>query len=148
MTKYVINRDKINLGTIIRPIIRMYDADNLTKVDIYGYHNIRLVLFSINENNLSNDLLYNSPNYPIENISDLKECANSKYVINKTYNLDEFLTNLGFDEELTKRDLKKLRNKLLYSEDVKQLPDEVYDHIRKLNRFNPSKSEGKIKRLK
>ena len=45
MTKYKIKRNKINLGTVIKPLMRVYNKDNLDSVQIIDSKNIRLTLF-------------------------------------------------------------------------------------------------------
>ena len=148
MAKYKIKRNKINLGTVIKPLMRIYNKDNLDSVQIIDSKNIRLTLFSINENNFATDLLYDSPEYPIENISNPKDYAESKYIINNQYSLNKLLISLGFNEELTSKDLKKLSKKILSLKDDNNLPEEVINYINKINKFAPGKYEGKIKRLK
>ena len=148
MAKYKISRKDINIGAVVRPFIRAYDEENLTDVQIIQFNNIRLTLFSINENKLANDLLYKSPEYPIEHLSNPKDCKESKYIIHNKYNLEEYLIELGFKEKLTKRDLKKLRNKLLSLKGTDTIPKGMIGYIRSINNFAPGKYEGKIKRLR
>lgn len=148
MEKYKIARNKVNIGTVIKPLIRIYDKENFNSVETIEFYNIRLTLFSINDNNFSNDLLYATPEYPIESISNPKDYIDSNYMITNQYNLNELLTTLGFNEELTKKDLKKIRKKLLSLKESDILPEEMVTHLNNIKKFTPDKSEGKLKRLR
>ena len=53
---------------------------------------LRTMLFTLDENNHANDLLYNSPHYPIFNISSNEDCLNASIgLTNNVFNLYNFL---------------------------------------------------------
>ena len=70
------------------------------------------MLFVPNENKLSNDLLYRTPNYPILNITDDKTCLNlgkNSIVIKDACKLSQLLKYFNYEEELTYDDIIKIR---------------------------------------
>ena len=79
--KYKVCRDNIYVGEVVRTdAIFRYEGDSdflCTKpgqLDIESWFSYRSMLFVPNEEKLSNDLLYKSPNYPILNITDDEIC--------------------------------------------------------------------------
>lgn len=79
---------------------------------IHDFHPLRSILFCLNENNFSNDLLYNSPGYPILNVTDI-QLIEKKYdnenaiIIRYARNLSSLLTFYDFPEFLTYKDIRK-----------------------------------------
>ena len=70
------------------------------------------MLFVPNEENLANDLLYRSPNYPILNITEDNICLNfekGNIVVKESYNLSELLKYYWFDQYLTFEDIILIR---------------------------------------
>lgn len=70
------------------------------------------MLFVPNEENLSNDLLYRSPNYPILNVTDDETCLNlekNSIVIKDACNLAALLEYFGYKKDLTFEDIMKIR---------------------------------------
>ena len=66
----------------------------------------------INEDKLSNDLLYQSPNYPILNVTDDETCLNlgdNSIVIKDACNLAALLEYFGYKKDLTFEDIMKIR---------------------------------------
>lgn len=116
---YKINRDSIYVGEVVRTdeIIRYEGSTNFfrTKPDeLYpgNYFSYRSMLFTPNEDKLSNDLLYSSPNYPILNITDDETCLNlgkNSIVIKDACNLAALLEYFGYNKELTFEDIMKIR---------------------------------------
>lgn len=122
----VTTRDNIYVGKVIapispeiEPIVKYYDeydneltGDELivngkvnrvaTGGDIY-----RKILFSLDEYNLANDLLYNSPNYYVKGIEP-KILTSKNIMIGEYYNLEELLTYFKFKRELKEEDIKKI----------------------------------------
>ena len=81
--KYVVCRDNIYVGEVVRTdSIYRYDGDHdffKTKpgqLSTSSWRSYRSMLFVPNEDKLSNDLLYRSPNYPILNVTDDETCLN------------------------------------------------------------------------
>ena len=85
----------------------------------YGDHSIypctftRSMLFTTDENNHANDLLYNSPHYPIFDISQNVDIFNTKICIGHcTFELYEVLKLLGYPDEIGYNEVLKIRNSL------------------------------------
>ena len=73
---------------------------------------LRSMLFVPNEDNLSNDLLYRTPNYPILNVTDDETCLNlgeNSIVIKDACNLAALLEYFGYKKDLTYEDIMKIR---------------------------------------
>ena len=74
----------------------------------------RTILFTLDDNNHSDDLLYNSPHYPIFNISLNNDCLYFKISILEAYELGKILEFFDFPKQLTYEDVLRVRN-LLFS---------------------------------
>ena len=73
----------------------------------------RTMLFVLDENNRANDLLYNSPHYPIFNISPNIDCLNSPIcILHNTYQLASVLRYFGYRDKLTYDDIIQIRKEL------------------------------------
>ena len=108
---YKINRDDIYVGEVVEASsVCKYKAEE--QLDVRSYRHYRSMLFVVNENKLSDDLLYNSPNYPILNITDDDICLNLKdnsIVIKDAISLSSLLKYFGYDEYLTIEDIKNIK---------------------------------------
>lgn len=72
----------------------------------------RSMLFVLDENKCANDLLYNSPHYPIFNISSDEECLNATIGISTyVYQMGKFLKFFGYQEELMYEDIVEIKNR-------------------------------------
>ncbi len=71
----------------------------------------RNILFVPNDELLADDLLYNSPNYPVLNMTDpnLINFKGDSIIIKDTCNLEELLKYFNFKDELTYEDIIKIR---------------------------------------
>lgn len=106
----VISRDNIYMGKVIAsthnnnvPIRKGYEDYEREYYDkVY-----RKILFSLNENNLVNDLLYSSPNYAVNGIES-NICVNNKIKVASKIKLEKLLTYYGFSDELTREDIEKV----------------------------------------
>lgn len=117
--KYVVCRDNIYVGEVVRTdSIFRYDGDNSffrTKpgqLMTGSWRSYRSMLFVPNEDKLSNDLLYISPNYPILNVTDDETCLNlreNSIVIKDACNLAVLLEYFGYKKDLTFEDIMKIR---------------------------------------
>ena len=59
---------------------------DLLLINLFKYEFKRSMLFVLDENKHANDLLFNSPHYPVLNISKDEDCLNSKICLsNNTY---------------------------------------------------------------
>ena len=70
------------------------------------------MLFVPNEDKLSNDLLYKTPNYPILNVTDDETCLNlgeKSIVVKDAYNLAALLEYFGYKKDLSYEDIMKIR---------------------------------------
>ena len=120
--KYKVFRDNIYVGQLIKANkIYRYDGYN-PPLDIKAgtilseeKQIIRTILFVPDEKKLANDLLYNSPSYPILNITPDETClklGESSFVLSYNTNLSPILKFLGFNEELTYQDILVIRKTL------------------------------------
>lgn len=117
--KYKVNRDEIYVGEVVRTDnIYRYEGDTNFFHTKPGqlrtsiWFSYRSMLFIPNEEKLSNDLLYRSPNYPILNITDDETClalGEKSIVIKDAYNLSALLEYFGYNKDLTYEDIKKIR---------------------------------------
>lgn len=113
--KYVVCRDNIYVGEVVSlgGIYRHeIDGDLFGKLSVGSWESYRSMLFVLNEDKLSNDLLYKSPNYPILNITDDETCLNleeNSIIIKDACNLAALLEYFGYKEELTYEDIMKIR---------------------------------------
>lgn len=71
---------------------------------------MRTILFVLNENNMAEDLLFDSPNYPVLNLSDNDICLNADFTISQhIFKIGFPLKYLGFPEYLTIEDIIHLK---------------------------------------
>lgn len=116
--KYKVCRDNVYVGQVIRTscvyqkrVMRASKEKNGI-LDVDRWRGYRSILFTLNEDNLADDLLYNSPNYPILNISDNEKCTdfNNRIILVKdAYNLSELLRYFNYNKELTYEDIIRIR---------------------------------------
>lgn len=72
----------------------------------------RSMIFVLDEQNCANDLLYDSPNYPIFNISDKRLCMDARIAIcNYVYQMGDFLNAFGYSEKLIYDDIYEIKNR-------------------------------------
>lgn len=118
--EYLVSRDDIYVGEVIRTdsISRNIGNGNFSetkkrKLEPSIWQSYRSMLFVPNEKNLSNDLLYATPSYPILNVTDDNFCLcleGKNIVVNDAYNLAEFLEYFGYQKDLTYEDIMRIRN--------------------------------------
>lgn len=73
----------------------------------------RTMLFVLDENKHANDLLYNSPSYPIINISSHDDIYHSKIVLlHYTYWIGKLLEHFGYPDKLQYADIVRIRKHL------------------------------------
>lgn len=118
--KYVVCRDNIYVGELVNTdrIVR-YEGDQnffntrpgqLTMGG--GYYSYRSMLFVPDEKSYSNDLLYNTPDYPVLNVTSDETCLNlgeNSTVITDACNLGALLEYFGFGKELTYEEIMTIR---------------------------------------
>lgn len=124
--KYKVSRDNIYVGEVVRTdkIYRyeedsdFYEGDSdffgtkPGQLDTGSWSSYRSMLFVPNEENLSNDLLYRSPNYPILNVTDDETClglGEKSIVIKDACNLAALLEYFGYNKDLTFEDIIRIR---------------------------------------
>ncbi len=122
----VATRDNIYAGKLIAPInpeiepvIKYYDElDNELSGDelivkgrinkvVTGGEIYRKMLFALNEYDLSEDLLYNSPNYYVRGIEP-KIKVDKDIMIGEYYKLEELLIYFKYNKDLTNNDIKRI----------------------------------------
>jgi len=117
--KYVVCRDNIYVGEVVRTdSIYRYEGDDAIfrtkpgQLSTGSWRSYRSMLFVPNEDKLSNDLLYRTPNYPILNVTDDQTCLNlgeNSIVIKDACNLATLLEYFGYKKDLTYEDIIKIR---------------------------------------
>lgn len=118
--KYVVCRDNIYVGEVIATSeIKRYNGpeDNHNNYKIgslapKGFKSCRSMLFVPNEDNYSDDLLYQTPNYPILNITSDNECLNineQSFIIQHAYNISDLLEYFNYKKDLTYQDIINIR---------------------------------------
>ena len=115
---YKVHRENIYVGSVVRTN-KIYfikeDNPHMKKetewLDTETWTLYRNILFVPNDALLADDLLYNSPNYPILNMTDLNliSLKGNNTVIKDTCNLNEILKYFNFNSELTYEDIIKIR---------------------------------------
>ena len=69
------------------------------------------MLFTLDENRHANDLLYNSPHYPIFNISPHEDCLKAPICVGHyTYEMYKLLQYFGYSDEIGYEDVLNIRN--------------------------------------
>ncbi len=91
--EYKVKRDNVYVGRV------MYYSQNKQIP-------MRSMLFEKTCENLADDLLYDTPYYPI---AKKEEDKKQNFVVDECWNLGQLLNYLGFPEELTKREIQKVR---------------------------------------
>lgn len=118
--KYKVSRDNIYVGEVVRTD-RIYRYEGNTdffrtkpgQLMTGSYLPYRSMLFVPNEKKLANDLLYQSPSYPILNVTDDETCLSlgeKNIVIIDAYNLAALLEYFGYNKELTFEDIMRIIN--------------------------------------
>jgi len=163
---YSVDRNDVYYGRLIRiDAASLYDGNNVAqnggsaKMDIIAWHLWRdAVLFIINENR-ADDLLYDSPKYPVLGVSSDKDCYIAKAVIKDAYCLSDLLQHLGYYKTLGYKDITHIEKNVFSGwlgkksfDVVKKIDDEQLFNIlqsfkENKNAFKPHKQEGKIRDL-
>ncbi len=128
MKKYVAKRDNIYAGTLIKkitPQVSIIDSNGqeftesqfpelgITNFQISGGLICRGMLFKINDKNLAEDLIYESPvDYNIEGIKPELNLFDD-FVITEYAKLEELLKYMKYSEDLTQEDLKEIYRRFL-----------------------------------
>lgn len=125
----VINRDSVYGGKVIsvkRVAGTIYESKAVHESEIYPLipnenelratyiFDYRSIMFTPNQRTFATDLLYNAVDYPILNITDKEICMKSEIVIANAVWLGPILKSLGYEEQMSLKDLKKAR-KILFS---------------------------------
>lgn len=114
--EYTVLRNNIYVGEVIRPYnIYRYEGDiafSKTKVgDLYAdtCESYRSMLFVLDDNKLANDLLYDSPLYPVLNITDDMKINDNDIVIRNACNLAILLAYFNYGDVLSYNDIVRIR---------------------------------------
>lgn len=108
-SNYQIKRENIFIGRVVKPNSRNQIILEKGKLSIYQFTPCRSILFTLNDQNLADDLLYESPKYPILNSSAIDCCLHSEFVIQEEYNLEPLLVFFQFPDLLTLQEITTLR---------------------------------------
>lgn len=118
--KYKVSRDSVYVGTVVRTDkVYRYEGDTALfrtksgQLATESWFSYRSMLFIPNEEKLANDLLYQSPHYPILNVTEDETClglGEKSIVIQDACNLAALLEYFGYSKNLTFEEIKKIRN--------------------------------------
>lgn len=113
---YNVPRNDIYVGKVVKKeIINSFteedkiESETLSSEFLQPY---RSILFVPNENRLTNDLLYLSPEYPIAHISDELIVDSQDIIVNDAQNLAILLEYFGYGSNLSYEDIMKIRRVL------------------------------------
>lgn len=119
--KYLVSRNDVYVGEVINTISGIYRLDDdcgffgakAGELDVSCWSSYRSMLFTLNDEKMSNDLLYNSPSYPVLNFTDDNIClglGDGSTIIKGACCLGELLEYFGYDSELSYKDVVSARN--------------------------------------
>lgn len=104
--KNTVKRDRLYVGELVVPYD--YQLNDNGKVVVYIYDTCRNILFSLDDD-MATDVLYESPQYPVVNITNPTRYIDRRIVVKDAICLDELLKYFGYPEELTEEDIKQIR---------------------------------------
>ncbi len=110
--EYIVNRDDIHVGKVIKTHMVYGTCDLRDAISKNECYFQRSMLFVPTADNLANDLLYNSPNYPILN-SNYSNTVGATIVVTEPFNLSDILEYFGYDEKLTYKDILNIKKEIL-----------------------------------
>lgn len=118
---YKVCRDNVFVGSVVKTsnVYRYEGEDNFFRtqpgqLSTGSWFSFRSMLFTPNEQKLSNDLLYRSSNYPVLNVTDDETCLNiaaDTILIKDACNLAQLLEYFGYDKDLTFEDIVAIRKR-------------------------------------
>ena len=114
---YSVSIDNIYVGKVFK-IYGSYNKSDVERdINKRSYHSFqRHILVSVNEDGLANDLLYNSPEYPIMNITPDDLLVNKTgidTIIAEPYKISDLLKYLDYNDELTYQDILNIRKNII-----------------------------------
>jgi len=110
MTKiYTVKRDNVCAGKVITDF-KITEKNN--RFVISSFDSCRSMLYVPTFDSKAEDLLYCSPNYPVFNGDNIKECNSSNFIIYNNKNIGKLLKFLGYQQELDYIDLENIRRSL------------------------------------
>ena len=128
MSKYVATRKDVCAGSLLKTCemsYKIYDEfdnevseeklaeEGITGFSVSGGLICRGMLFNVNENGLTNDLIYNTPtNYPIKGIKPNINIS-GEFIVENYVELEELLKYLKYGIDLTQNDLNQIYRKLI-----------------------------------
>lgn len=110
---YVVDRSSIYFGVLVEnkdEIHNLGDVDSSYYPSIYKVY--RPILFRLDENNCANDLLNNTPNYPVLGHLPIHVFQKNKVMVIDSFCLGDLLKYLGYSELLDLSDVISIRNKI------------------------------------
>lgn len=125
--KYIISRDSIYIGTVIKTNRKHLMQDINNRLKIFKSSKLRNIIFTPNIFGYANDLLYASKNYPILNMAK-QPFSNEKdeiLLIIDAYNLNDLLNYLGYQYLLNHKDIIKIR-KTLFNGNFTKLNSDLF----------------------
>lgn len=106
--KYPVKRNKVYAGIV------------LYSKNFEEWNSIRSMLYTIDENGMAHDLLYNSPLYPVSECIPYKVPQNTRFIVIESTNLDELLLFFDYPEYLEYKDLKLIEGTMFTKDFAKK----------------------------
>lgn len=104
--KNTVKRDRLYVGELVVPY--EYQLNDNGIIVVYTYDTCRNILFSLDDD-MATDVLYESPQYPVVNITNPTKYIDRGIVVKDAICLDELLKYFGYPELLSKEDISKIR---------------------------------------
>ena len=116
-SNYSVSRSNIYTGVLVRgyKIERAHDDFFERREGEYylrAYNPYRSMIFRLSENRLAMDLLYDTPEVPVLNYSDVSQVLPNRLMVDYAVNVSLLLERLGFDEYLEYEDILKFKDML------------------------------------
>ncbi len=156
MKKYVAKRDNIYAGTLIKTFVpkisiidetgqeyqqEQFEELGISNLQIKGGLICRGMLFSINQNNMAEDLVYESPiDYNIEEIEPKLNLFDD-FIVTEYAKLEELLKYLKYGEDLTQQDLDQIYHRFLVNGWWLKRHLELFGYKKVLNGYTSAETE-------
>lgn len=109
-SRYKVNRDDVCVGKVV--VVKSEIESLNGQVTLSCWQPCRSMIFVPNADKMSDDLLFDTKNYPILNISSNDVCLNlsaNDIVVKDAFNIAELLRYFGYRKELSYTDILKIR---------------------------------------
>lgn len=161
MPKYIVKRKDVCAGSLVKSLQLTYKIGDKELLEKSNYKFYRGMLFDVNDDGLTNDLIYNTLiHYPvIENFSSTSSI--SDFVVCNYVNLEDVLKYMKYNIDLTQSDLNGIYRRLIINNwwlthhkkifgletqsnvicrnDIGIISSDIYDKLNIISRFGNGK---------